>query len=605
MTRFVIEVCYSYHIGFAPSEALDQEKGLGIMKKHLGRVLAAVFVLGLIAPLSVTSYAEETEEINVSRIGTVYTFDGETEYSFSDVEGEPATQENTLGVFSINGDLEEVLGEREGVLSYVVNSDEAVFSYTWDPSVLDREAEEWCITNDKSKVIDDISLSSKIRGGAVVVQYWNGETRTWETTSRAEFTDVFTEGSSFSEDFYTVNDVQLRVGYLYRVVVAYQMRRQTGTRDFLFIHRPVYEYQRTAEVYEFYLSNEEVGGTPSPNDGPRRVYTSGLGSGEYARFMYRDNGFSEEREFNADNAHYGWSLGDFVINGYTDYVENEDGSIVYLKNVGDRVTLWFILAQNINRLNNDEGISIVADEDGYDEAFQTLPSDFGRGALLIRYTDPEGSSRVITYTDFLEACGSVGAETRVQLFEEGDYEVHLNYEISSERSLGPIPSQITEHILPERINDYQTAFTFSVRNGNTMVFPMDAETGSELENNDLTENGFTIDTAGSRYLDVTVQRAAVSQASDGTIVLGTRRAAASNDGCVYTDEGVYTITIRSDYTDEIVTKTIYVGNDALIRLLANTGLTVEQINDRIANGATISEDGELVYPEVIDVETAN
>ena len=564
------------------------------MKKLLGLVLAIACFLNTLSFGMVTSLAEEAPD-GSSQIGIVYTFEEDADYSLSDIDGVAASENNTLGTFSIDGDLEEVLGGRNGAAAFIVNSDEAVFSYHWDASVLERDAEEWCITNDNSRSIDDISLSSKVKAGAVIVQYWNEETGTWETAARTEYTNVFTEDSEFPEDFYTVNDVQLRVGYLYRVVVAYETRRQTGTWDFLFIHRPVYEYQRTAEVYEFYLSNEEADDSVSSNETPRRVYRSGLGTGEYARLCERNNGYSDKQESDIDDSHYGWSLGDFVINGYTDYVENEDGSIVFLKNVGDRVTLWFVMSQNINELNGEEGISVVADENGYDEAFQTLPTDFGRGALLIRYTNPEGSSRIITYTDFLEACGSIGAETRVQLFEEGDYEVHLNYEISRNRTLGPIPSQITDRILPEVISDYQTEFTFSVRNGNTMVFPMDAETGHELENNDLTGNGFIIDTAGSRYLNVTVQRANVSQASDGTIVLGTRRAAASNDGRRYTDEGVYTITVRSDYTNEVVTKTIYVGDSNLIRLLAGTGLTIDQINDRIADGATVSAEGELIY----------
>ena len=56
-------------------------------------------------------------------------------------------------------------------------------------------------------------------------------------------------------------------------------------------------------------------------------------------------------------------------------------------NVGDKVTLWFDLKQNIDALNGDEKLSITDDEQGHDQFFGTATMDFGRGTLIIRKTD--------------------------------------------------------------------------------------------------------------------------------------------------------------------------------------------------------------------------
>ena len=43
--------------------------------------------------------------------------------------------------------------------------------------------------------------------------------------------------------------------------------------------------------------------------------------------------------------HYGWTLGDFFVNGYTRDMKDENGDFIFLKNVGDKVELHFQLLQ--------------------------------------------------------------------------------------------------------------------------------------------------------------------------------------------------------------------------------------------------------------------
>ncbi len=63
-------------------------------------------------------------------------------------------------------------------------------------------------------------------------------------------------------------------------------------------------------------------------------------------------------------------LGVFTINGFTRETSvNEEGKNkdVYLKNVGDKATLWFTLKQDIASLNGNSKLQINEDKDGWDQ----------------------------------------------------------------------------------------------------------------------------------------------------------------------------------------------------------------------------------------------
>ena len=268
------------------------------------------------------------------------------------------------------------------------------------------------------------------------------------------------------------------------------------------------------------------------------------------------------------------------MSGYTDEIAESDGNVVLLKNVGDKVTLWFNLGQNINALNGKDNLSITADTEGYDQYFETPRMNFGRGVLIIRYTDHNNVQGEPTiYTNYLEANATVGADTKVQLFEEGDYEVALDY-------------QITDDQLIDQISHYRIFFKFSVRNGNCMVYPFDVVTGSELTNSSMTENGFRLDLAKSRYLKVNIKREVLKDSADG-LVEDTRFNGPAKDGAQYADEGIYTITVTNEYTGQFTVKKIYVGTNNVLRAHMTTGLSIPEINNLVAQGATISDDGTI------------
>lgn len=136
-----------------------------------------------------------------------------------------------------------------------------------------------------------------------------------------------------------------------------------------------------------------------------------------------------------------------------------------------------------------------------------------------------------------------------------------------------------------------------------MLFPFDIVTGSELLNRAITPNGFRIDLANSKDLDVDVTRTVIMETSSGKHIEDSRGTKAARDGAEYTKEGMYTLEVKNTYTGKETTKTIYVGSDPYLTALANTGSSVKELDDMLAEGYTISETGDLVAPTKSEPES--
>ena len=294
-----------------------------------------------------------------------------------------------------------------------------------------------------------------------------------------------------------------------------------------------------------------------------------------------DNGYSESNSIKEGDPHFGWKLGRFVVSGFTSRAG--DDVPVFLKNSGDQVELSFQLNQSIDSLNGDDKRKISGDGNGYDEYFGIPKTDFGHGALITKHTDYQNASTEPTVsTEYLSSV-KVGANTHIDMYEEGDYEVALDYEIESPGLLPFRPAY----------NNYRIFFKFKVRNSNTMMFLFDTATNNELFNGSVTSSGFRIDMAGSHYLDVSVKREVLNSTGDG-LTEDVRFNKTATDGAVFEDEGIYTVAVKNPNTgEEAMTKRIYVGtNDAMKASVANN-MTLAEAQERIAEGATVADDGSL------------
>ena len=552
------------------------------MKKIICFALAFVLLVSLASVYSGTAFAQEK---NMELQATIYLFENSKHYVFSD--GTTSNNESAIGKLYVNGDIIDYQTSH-GIKTFHVNSDNPTITYSFNTSVLERGEQSWHLVDDKTKKIDDIELDSDILKGAIVVQS-SRDGKIWFTEK--EYTNCFASKDEANKNLYALRDIQIQNGCYFRIIVAYKMEKVPKDKGWFDSN----EEKKIAEVYTFYAISSDLTQYASSTDTPKKNL------GKLTK-VDKDNGYNIELTKNTvidkDDPHSGHEIGQFYLNGYTrETIYN--GNTVFLKNVGDKPTLWFNLNTDINALWGNASLSIADDDNGYDThssqvfTVQQARDGFKHGALIIRYTDYEGVEHdPIVYTDFLAAYATTTADTRVQLFEEGDYEVCLDYEIKN------------SHIkIAPTYTDYKILFKFSIRNSNSMVYPFDSVTGKELADNELTPNGFRLDMAKSRYLDIDIKYTTLLPNNDGTVTADTRYSKASKDGNEYDDEGIYYFTVTNRYTNVSETKTIYVGNDKYYATLAKYGFTISELNEKLLTGVTIADDGTIISPEATEAPT--
>lgn len=547
------------------------------MRKYW-RIMISLFVICanvLVPGFTKTDVFAEQTDIVVS--GKKYEFGEKDHYAVAEDQNFTEITKSSVdnGQLTISGDLTPLV-EIEKTPSYGATSSNITFSYKPGSFVNETDEEKWHLANDKSKEVNGFKLSKDVGKGSIIVQTSQDGA---EWVNDTVLNNVLNDEEK-TENFYTTKKIQVVSGCFYRITVAYELTRKTGQDNILFIKKDVNEKKKYLEIYEFYIHD-----TNSSNLVSQSSVSMNLGT---KKRTGKKEGYYGDKSIDINDPHYGWNLGHFIVSGYTDDTVAKDGTPVLLKNVGDQVTLWFNLEQDIDNLNGNEDLVINPDKDGYDHDFEVKKTNFGRGALLIRKTDyQKKTEKPELYTNFLEANANTDANTVVGLFEEGDYEIALDYEIKN------TPRQVAGFDVIPEYSQYTIRFKFSIRNSNCMVFPFDIETGEELIDSSITPNGFKLDLARSRYLTVNVQKFQISKGNGG-YVMDERFNRAAKDGDVYDDEGVYTFSVSNEYTGKKTTKTIYVGESPIIKALANSGMSLDEINKELNKGGKIDSNGKVI-----------
>lgn len=548
----------------------------GSIKKAVSTLIVIVTVSMMFFSLVTPTYAK-LDTLSVENI--IYTFDAGNGYEFTSAKAKEDKKKSSLGKLVITGNVKKN-GKQNGIEKIDVSEGNLKILYSFNKKKLPSNDADWHLVKDSYDKINGETLLGNIKKGGILIQTSLNGT---DWIDSGSLVDYFSEERN--DPIYETSEIQLLNGCYYRIIIAYKEKKLSNSSQILFVNKKNYDTRRVAEVYTFYAINEDINskGTISTKVEPRQELGETVNAGH-------DTGYSEINKINSDDVHYGWTkdIGTFTINGFTQKQE-KNGIPIFLKNVGDQVTLWFTLEQDINKLNNQSNLIISDDKNGFDERFQTKKTNLGRGALIIKYTDCEGHTHdPVIYTDYLSACSTTSADTKVVLYEEGDYEVALDYEVKyTPRKVGPV------EVVPEYY-DYRKSFKFSVHNGNAMVYPFDIGTGSELLNRSITPNGFRIDLANSKDLDIFVSKTDITVNGNGRHIEDSRGEKAAKDGAEYTKPGVYTIKVKNTYTNKETTKTIYVGDDTFLKALASSGLSAKELDEALENGYSIGEDGSLI-----------
>lgn len=514
--------------------------------------LITVFSVLTMFNLQVMTFAKGDE---ISVAGKEYELDEKSRYDYTALE---SSHDNTCGSLLISGNV-IADGQKNKMPSYKVSAGNAALTYTFSGQFPVADSNAWNLSEDKGKNVAGITLTAKVGKGALVIQTsidgdeWNVATTIPNALAETQL-----------RNFYTTNNMQLTNGCYYRVIAAYQIERPTGQKRFFILND--FEEKKFVEVYEFYLHGADSKGELES------VQSKALG---YLTKADKNKGYSGDNAIKHGDSHYGWEMGHFFVSGYTRETKDENGTPVFLKNVGDRVTLWFRLEQNINALNGSDTLNVADDDDGYDAYFQTAKMNMERGALIIRHTDEKSVwQKPVSYTNYLAATASADANTVVHLCEEGDYEVALDYKIKK------APRKIRGVAIVPEYSDYRIFLKFSVRNGNCMAYPFDVVTGAELPDKAITPNGFKLDMARSRYLTIDVKHAILIKGEQG-YTEDERFNRPAKDGEQYKDEGIYTFSVKNLYTGESTVKTIYVGSSHEMKALVANGGSVDKLNAQL------------------------
>ena len=561
------------------------------LKSILTLVLTTVMICGIGLGNYQVAFAQENNDGDSEAVpGMVYQFGEKGNYNLSDADNSYSTNSGTEsdGQFIITGNISSV-SERNGIPEYAVNGGTLTFSYKYDDDLLKASEDEDHLVDDNAKKVNGTALNSEIKKGVLIVQT-SKDGEIWFNVPGATFSNIFKDNPDGLEDFYTTTDVQMVNGCYYRILIAYKTAVRTQKAQKFPPKIEKHEYKKYVEAYSFYAYDETVIDITVPESKNRR----NLGS----KVRTKSEGYQGAAAMDNDDPHFGWEIGQFFVGGFTDYEDDTEGNPIFLKNNGDKLSLWFELQQDINKCYGNSSIKVIADTQGSDAHFEVPggvneTTDFGRGALIVRKTNPDGTKGTPQiYTNYLEASASTDAVTKVDLLEEGDYEVALDYAVKFDKT-----HILGKSILPETAK-YKIFFEFSVRNGNSMIFLFDTDNGSELSSGSFTENGFRIDYANSQYLRVNVKREVLKDGFDG-LTEDTRFNSVATDGDVFTDEGVYTITVTNRDLENVdpTVKRVYVGTDNILKAYMVNNMSISEIKEMLALGATITDEGIIIPPE--------
>ncbi|MCR4938971.1 MAG: hypothetical protein K5930_02530 [Treponemataceae bacterium] len=553
------------------------------MKIHITDFLCLVAIITII--LFLVDLPVRADQVSENISGRLYELEEKNEYDYSSktVYGTITSTGSQFGSFCLKGNLEKV-SDVNGFSAYEVTEGNAQFYYSPTGPLVSAGEDDWHIIEDKSSEVMGEKIDNKILGGAILVQTSKEGSKGGEKwLTDIVKTNITSKDAGYKEDFYEANEIQQVNGCFYRIIVVYEVERKKTEKKLFSADK---ERKKYIETYEFYLkdtSEAKIAAGKHPNTKKVVADRSNVVN------TGKDNGFSGAESFKDKDPHYGWQLGSFILKGYTS-TANYEGEEVFLKNKGDAISLNFNLEEDITKLNGKENLSIAEDKNGSDQIFQVEKTNFKHGALIILHTDYEGKkSRPILYTDFLAAYARTGADTRVQLFEEGDYEVALDYEIKDSSGI-------------DSYTDYRMSFSFKIRNGRSMVYAFNNISKSQIESGDLASGGFTLNTANSHYLDINVLPYKLQNEGGGKKRLISQGTRPASDGESFTEEGVYKVTVDNRYqSGEDDPLYFYVGSDPYIIALYKAGddpfEALNGINEKIQAGYTLENNGNLNPPK--------
>ena len=479
-----------------------------------------------------------------------------------------------LGKVTLSGDFKKIEGMDNG---FYVNEGNITVSYKINTSyrLNDYNEEDWHIyEKDNAKKVEGVELNGKNKSGAIIVRS-SFDGKVWCTDEI--YRNQFKKDNDAETEIYSTNSIQLVSGCHYQIIIAYKMEKKTGAYAVGKVElKDKHEYRRIEEIYEFYAEGEDKAEFESINAKNHEKNTI-----SFSDVRKTDKEYYGNQTMEVKDPMYSRSIGEFLVKGYTYCNEEDSERLVFEKTGADKIAVSFNLVEDIDKLFGNEDLTISYESTANDKELQILPQAFKRGTLIVKYTDTRNKKKEpIIYTNFLEACTTTKADTRILLFEEGSYEIVLDFAI------------LDESKTPDKTTNYKMKFSFEVVNGNAKAFFADTTTNEILDNNAVITDAFKIDFANSKklkanciYYKYTLNDNQIKE----TIVSNNAVA----DGDIFEKSGKYVFTVSSDVGSKESEFVVYIANDKYTKAITQPDMDLESVNQKLKNGYKINEDGSL------------
>lgn len=228
--------------------------------------------------------------------GVNYQIDDEHEYDKSKgkkVEEFPYGG-STLGELSIIGS-KKALHKFDGTDTYGA-TDEITLGYSYDGKFHTNTKEDWNIVSSDVKSVNGYDISKKVEQGAIVVQK-SDDGKVWENS--LVLCNCFKKNAKDMSGFYKISKEDVLEGKYFRVTIAYQMRRKTGTEPGIIFDKDVFLYKKFMEVYDFYVcygenpiifTDIETGENLNSKSTVKKGFIVNKGGTDYSVSIKKDNG---------------------------------------------------------------------------------------------------------------------------------------------------------------------------------------------------------------------------------------------------------------------------------------------------------------------------
>ncbi len=130
------------------------------------------------------------------------------------------------------------------------------------------------------------------------------------------------------------------------------------------------------------------------------------------------------------------------------------------------------------------------------------------------------------------------------------------------------------------------------------TYPYDIANGVDLRDRAITASGFGLDLSKSQYLNINVIYSALKINTDRTGKVEAVYNVTAKEGQKYVDPGIYTIEATNTKTkpEQHTAKTVFVGSSGFLKAMADTGKSIDDINELIKKGYAIGDDGNIIEP---------